>query len=83
MTEIRARLSRLKDHIASHKRRSFVVEIAAGLAAALIAVGIRFALPIAPEQLPTATVVIMLALVTTFIGLRAGIVTALLGGLAS
>jgi PAS domain S-box-containing protein len=82
MTGIVAR-GQLKELIATHKKRTFIAEIAMGVAAAVIAVGIRFALPIRPEQLPTATVVIMLALVTTFVGLRAGIVTALLGGLAS
>ena len=74
---------RLKHAIVAHKRRTLASEIAIGVAAAAIAVGIRFALPLEPEQLPTAFVVIMLALVTTFIGLRAGVVTALLGGLAS
>jgi two-component sensor histidine kinase len=75
-------LGRLKDQIATHEMRTSS-EIIIGVAAAAIAVGIRLVLPIKPQQLPTASVVIMLALVTTFVGLRAGIITALLGGLAS
>lgn len=80
MTGISARLREL---IETHKKRSLLFEVVVGVAAAVIAIGMRVALPIKPEQLPTTTVVIMLALVATFIGLRAGIVTALLGGLAS
>jgi two-component sensor histidine kinase len=82
MTEIPAP-GRVRNLIVTHKTWTLASEIAIGVAAAAIAVGIRFALPIKPQQLPTASVVIMLALVTTFVGLRAGIVTALLGGLAS
>jgi two-component sensor histidine kinase len=59
------------------------VQIGIGIAAAAIAVAIRCALPLGPQQLPTLTVVIALAIVTTYIGARAGIACAITGGLAS
>jgi two-component sensor histidine kinase len=49
----------------------------------MVAVLIRWTLPLNPDQLPTITIVIATAVVTTFIGVRAGIVTAALGGTAS
>jgi two-component sensor histidine kinase len=52
-----------------------------GGAAGLAAVALRLALPLSPQQLPTITVVVTLALVTTFVGLWAGVSTALIGGL--
>jgi two-component sensor histidine kinase len=55
----------------------------AGVLAALVAVAIRWSLPLEPQQLPTITVVVAVAIVTTFVGVRAGIVTAILGGLLS
>jgi len=60
-----------------------VMEVVVGAAAALVAVGIRHALPLRPDQLPTALVVIVLAVVTTFVGLWGGITTAVLGGILS
>jgi two-component sensor histidine kinase len=44
---------------------------------------VRWSLPLDSQQLPTLTVVIATAVVTTFIGVRAGIVTAGVGGMAS
>lgn len=64
-------------------QRRRVSEVAIGIAAALAAVAIRYALPLPPVQLPTLTVVIAVALVTTFVGIVAGISTALVGGLLS
>jgi two-component sensor histidine kinase len=52
-----------------------------GAVAAIIAIGIRYSLPLEPIQIPTLTVVVALALVTTFVGVIAGITTALIGGL--
>ena len=57
--------------------------IAIGAFAALVAVGIRFSLPLEPTQIPTLAVVVALAIVTTFVGIVAGITTAVLGGLLS
>lgn len=54
-----------------------------GITAATIAVATRAVLPLAPQQLPTITLVITLAVVTTFVGARAGVTTALIGGLLS
>jgi len=59
------------------------LQIGIGIAAAAIAVVIRYILPLGPQQLPTLTVVIALAIVTTYIGARAGIACAITGGLAS
>jgi two-component sensor histidine kinase len=61
--------------------RSLSSEIAIGAAAALAATAIRYAIPLRPDQIPTALVVIMLAIVTAFVGLWAGITTAVVGGL--
>ena len=75
--------SRLVREVRSQRRRSIVSEIAIGIVGALIAVGVRYLLPLAPEQLPTLTIVITLAIVTTFVGVWAGIATAVVGGLLS
>jgi two-component sensor histidine kinase len=63
--------------------RRLISEVAIGAAAALIAVAIRYSLPLSPEQLPMLTVVIAVALATTFVGVAAGISTAVIGGLLS
>jgi two-component sensor histidine kinase len=62
-------------------QRSVLAQVAIGAAAALAAIAIRYAIPLRPDQIPTATVVIMVATVTAFVGLWAGITTATLGGL--
>ena len=59
------------------------MQVLVGTGAASIAVAIRAALPLQPEQLPTLTVVVAIAVVTTFVGTAAGITTAVVGGLAS
>lgn len=59
------------------------LKLLAGALAALLAVAIRWLLPLDPQQLPTITVVVAVAVVTTFIGVRAGVVTAVMGGLLS
>ena len=58
-------------------------EVPVGAAAALLAVGIRYPLPILPTQLPTLTVVVAIMLMGTFVGLAAGITAAIVGGLLS
>jgi two-component sensor histidine kinase len=67
---------------ASHGRPVWL-KVLVGIFAGAVAVLARWSLPLDPEQLPTLTVVIAIALVTTFMGVRAGIVTAVFGGLAS
>ena len=57
-----------------------VVQVLVGASAALLAIGIRYSLPLQPIQIPTLTVVVALALVTTFVGIVAGITTAVMGG---
>jgi two-component sensor histidine kinase len=57
--------------------------VAIGAVAGLVAVTIRYLLPLSPGQLPVLTVVVVLAVVTTFIGTLAGVATAVLGGLLS
>jgi two-component sensor histidine kinase len=59
------------------------LEVLSGLLAATVAVAVRWILPLGPHQLPTITLVVALAVVTTFVGVRSGIVTAIVGGLAS
>ena len=54
-----------------------------GIAAALVAVLIRYHLPLAPTQLPTLTVVVAIALTATFAGFAAGLTTAFVGGVVS
>lgn len=79
-------LERLRKRLARRLReagRSPLQEVTIGVLAALLAVAVRYSLPLSPVQLPMLTVVIALALVTTFIGVRAGISTAVVGGLLS
>jgi two-component sensor histidine kinase len=63
--------------------RPLATEVLLGCLAALVAVAIRWSLPLGPQQLPTLTVVVAVAIVTTIVGPRAGVVTALVGGLSS
>lgn len=67
---------------ASHDRPVWLKALVGALAA-VAAVLVRWSLPLDPQQLPVLTVVIATALVTTFVGVRAGILTAVLGGLTS
>jgi len=60
-----------------------LAQVAIGMAAALIAVAIRYSLPLSPLQVPTLTVVVAVAIVTTFVGTAGGIATAIAGGLLS
>jgi two-component sensor histidine kinase len=68
---------------AAHGIATLAVPVAVGTAAALAAVGARWLLPLAPTQLPTLTVVVVVALCSTFSGLAAGISAAIVGGLLS
>jgi two-component sensor histidine kinase len=76
-------LSRLAHDVGSRPRLPPGAELAAGVLAGLVAVAARYWLPLSPSQLPTITVVVALAVVTTFIGVTAGIATALVGGILS
>lgn len=76
---IRERLAR---RLRASERRP-ASEVAIGVAAALAAVAIRYALPLPQMQLPTLAVVVAVALVATFVGTVGGITTALVGGLLS
>ena len=58
-------------------------EVPVGAAAALLAVAIRYPLPILPTQLPTLTVVVAIMLMGTFVGLAAGVTAAIVGGVLS
>lgn len=61
--------------------RTLLSELAIGIGAALVATGVRYALPLDPAQIPTLTVVVALAIVTAMVGIAAGIATAVCGGL--
>lgn len=74
---------RVRLAIRASPRRAPYFQIGIGLVAALIAVVVRSALPLNPQQLPTITVVIAMSLVTPLFGIRAGITCAVSGGLAS
>jgi two-component sensor histidine kinase len=74
--------SRLRLEVRARPSRSVSQEIAIGLAAALIAVAVRALLPLPPDVLPVVTVVIAIAVVTPFVGVRAGVTIAIVGGSA-
>lgn len=63
--------------------RPFLAQLVIGALAAMLAVAIRWSLPLNSQQLPTLTVVVAIAIVTTFIGVTAGVTTAVVGGLLS
>jgi PAS domain S-box-containing protein len=65
------------------KAQTLFSDIFIGLAAAIIGIAVRFALPLSPYHMPTSFVVVMLALVGMFVGIRAGIVTAIVGGMGA
>ena len=62
---------RLRDYVTGHRKLTPAAEIFIGAIAAALAIGVRYVLPFQHGQLPTASVVILLAVVTTFVGLRA------------
>ena len=64
-------------------RPTLAVQIAIGIAAALISVGVRYALPLAPIQIPTLLLLVAVAVTTTFVGTGAGVAAAVTGGLLS
>lgn len=59
-----------------------LAQIGLGIAFAAVAVFLRSLLPLNPQQMPTITVVISVALATTFFGVRTGATCAVAGGLA-
>jgi len=74
---------RLSEEVRTSPGRSILSEVGIGLLGGLLAVAVRYFLPLRPDQLPTLPVVVMLAIVTTFVGMWAGIATAVVGGLLS
>ena len=75
--------SRLKQAVRTERDVPLALQLTIGVLSAMTAVAIRSLLPLNPQQLPTITVVIAMAIVTTFVGAAAGVVTAVVGGLAS
>ncbi|QIK77890.1 DUF4118 domain-containing protein [Sphingomonas piscis] len=73
--------ARLRKELTTRPEFGFPTQVLIGVLAALIAVAVRYSLPLRPQQLPTITVVICIAIVTTFVGLQSGIVAAIVGGL--
>ena len=55
-------------------------EVPVGVAAAFVAVAIRYPIPILPTQLPMLTVVVAVMLTGTLVGLAAGVSAAIVGG---
>jgi two-component sensor histidine kinase len=78
-----SRIIRLGRWIGHKQDRFGLAKIPIGIVAALVAVTVRYLLPMEPTQLPALTVVIAVALTGTFVGLSAGLVTAVVGGLLS
>lgn len=74
---------RLAREVSARPERSIWAEAAVGLFAALAAVAFRYVLPLRPEQMPTLPLVVTLAIVTTFVGIWAGVTTVIVGGLLS
>ena len=75
-----ARLTPQASRAASY---SIGTQVIIGIAAAALAVGIRAALPLHPNQIPTLALVVSLAIVTSFVGIWCGVVTAVVGGIMS
>lgn len=73
--------NRLTREVRASPDRSIASELGIGFCAGLAAALLRLSLPLRPQQLPTLTVVVTLAVVTTFVGVWAGIATALVGGI--
>lgn len=63
--------------------KPLLVQLAVGFAAALASVAIRLALPLSPTQLPTFTAIIAVLLVSIFVGARAALATAIIGGIGT
>ena len=75
--------TRIGGRIRERPSPSAWLQIAIGMFAAALAVGFRHQLPLAPSQLPTLPLVVTLAIVTTFVGVKCGIATAIAGGILS
>jgi two-component sensor histidine kinase len=74
---------RLQRAVRTERDIPLFLQLVVGVLASTTAVAIRHLLPLDPQQLPTITVVVAMAIVTTFVGAAAGITTAVVGGLAS
>jgi two-component sensor histidine kinase len=75
--------NRIARELRAQPQWSSASQVLTGAVAAAMAVVIRLAMPLRPEQLPTVTVVVTLAVVTTFVGIWAGVTTAVVGGVLS
>lgn len=73
--------ARLATTIGEQSELSIPLQLLTGSFAALIAVVVRLELPLLPQQLPTLTLVIAVAVITTFVGLWAGLSTAVVGAI--
>jgi len=74
-------LAEIRPADSGRSARSIAADILTGVAAALVAVLLRYLLPLSPMQLPTVTVVVAVALTGTFVGLTSGVTAAVVGGL--
>lgn len=74
---------RLKQSIRAGAQLPIFTQLAVGGVSALAAVAVRMCLPLTSQQLPTLTLVVALAVVTTFVGTWAGLSTATIGALLS
>ena len=75
--------NRLQRAVRRERDVPLALQLTIGVLSAMTAVAIRSLLPLDAQQLPTITVVIAMAVVTTFVGAPAGIATAVVGGLAT
>jgi two-component sensor histidine kinase len=66
--------------LVNRREYSSAVQMLVGLTVGALAVFIRHELPLTPQQLPTITTVIALAVVTAALGTLAGVTTAVVGG---
>ncbi len=67
----------------SRAPENWIFSVFIGVCAASIAVAVRQILPLLPGQLPTLSVIVAVAFVTTLVGRIAGVVTAVLGVIPS
>ena len=74
---------RVARRLVTRQEFSPIVQAAIGLLVGLVAVFVRYHLPLSPQQLPTITTVIALAVVTAAVGTLAGVTTAISGGALS
>ena len=74
---------RIRGAVRASPKRAPYIEIGIGFLAAVVAVAIRLSLPLHSQQLPILAVVVALAIVTPYVGARAGLTCAVTGAIAS